>query len=339
MLEIYSMLIFVCASQVDGATGLDFWAVVAPALAARAAELNAQELSMSCWAASHALGATSHAASGEPAAVAALVAALGAAAAAACGHGTLARSPQQVATVALALAKLGCTNRTHLAALSHAARNSDARASLSISSSNSSHSNSHSSSSSSSKSSSHSSRGRPCGLGRFGWVDLDNLASGFARHELQWRSPKLVAALSKAAANLLAPGAASTQGDFQDHASSDRSSHKRPTTHRSSVCPPRNVANVLTSVAKLASTCKQLPLATTLALAACHRLRPHGDHDEGNDVSSFNLRDCANAAWGLAVLGGGLGHQGEEFEALQACVAALGRRGAQCLGQQVARFT
>jgi hypothetical protein len=277
---------------------------------------------MCCWAASTSLHGSStssfDAVSTEPAAVAALVQALGEAACNACVAHTL-HVPQQVSTIVLALAKLGTTSRTHLAALSRAARKSkDSKLNPGHSSSD-------------------SKGGR---LGEYGWIDLDNLASGFARHELQWRSPKLVKGIAIAAANLL-----STSPPKQRYSHDEKEGGEtiRTSTH----LPPRSVANVLTSVAKMASTCKQLHLAAPLVVATCQTLCCDGG-DESNDYSmvdaplplspvllSFNLRDCANAAWGLGVLSGGVTDSSKDYAAVQRCVASLGQRGASCLGQQV----
>jgi hypothetical protein len=95
---------------------------------------------------------------------------------------------QQLATITLAYTKLGCTTRAHLRCFSHAAR-------------------------------------ERMKTGDFKAQDLDNLASGFGRHELQFKSKKLVTALALAGTELL----------------------------RDARMPPRNAANLLMAVAKLAS--------------------------------------------------------------------------------------
>lgn len=272
---------------------------------------------MCCWAASTSLHGSSSsfssATSTAPAAVATLVQALGGGACNACSAQTL-HVPQQVSTIVLALGKLGATDRTHLAALSRAARkgNDDKLCTASGS-------------------------GRAYkygGLGNYGWVDLDNLTSGFARHELQWRSPKLVKGIANAAANLLL------------------TSSEQQQSHKSNVLlPSRSIANVLTSVAKMASTCKQLQLASLLVVATCRALLSpdvtskecaQNDNYSPDDpiplhplLLNFNLRDCANAAWGLGVLSGGVDASSKEYAGVQRCVASLGQRGADCLDQQV----
>jgi len=274
---------------------------------------------MCCWAASASLQGSASLLSGavstEPAAVALLVQVLGEAACNACSAQTL-HVPQQVSTIVLALGKLGATNRTHLASLSRAARKGK-KDKLSTSTA-----------SGSGKAY------KDGGLGSYGWVDLDNLTSGFARHELQWRSPKLVRAIANAAANLLL------------------SSSEQQQSHRSTaLLPPRSIANVLTSVAKMASTCKQLQLASPLVVATCQALLSpdltskecaQNDNYSSDDpiplhplLLNFNLRDCANAAWGLGVLSGGLNEGSMEYAGVQGCVASLAQRGADCLDHQV----
>jgi hypothetical protein len=159
---------------------------------------------------------------------------------------------QQLSTITLSLIKLGCSDRAVLKNLSKASR---------------------------------------LKLGDFTGQDLDSLASGFARHELKWRSPKLVAALSLATATLL-------QSNGQQSPS------------------PRNLANLLSSVAKLSSTCKGPCEGTKeLVCAASREMLQLGC------LSDFNLKDLANSAWGFAILG----------HAQQACMLEIGRHAAPLL--------
>lgn len=82
--------------------------------------------------------------------------------------------------------------------------------------------------------------------------DLDNLASGFARHELRWRSAKLVTALSGAGVALLeGEGKEGKEGKKRN-----RSKEVMEGKGGKEAVPPRNLANLLTAVAKLSSTVK-----------------------------------------------------------------------------------
>lgn len=116
----------------------------------RATDLNAQELSMCSWAAAQAVGSCS-----QPSAPPALCRALAAAA--------LVSAPsmdaQQLATAALSLVKLGCTDGPTLKQIARASRKA---------------------------------------MPHFGPQDLDNLASAYARLP-RWRAPKLVRAIAEAA--------------------------------------------------------------------------------------------------------------------------------------------
>ena len=162
---------------------------------------------------------------------------------------------QQVATITLAITKLGSPARATLKMLAKIARER---------------------------------------IHEFKAQDLDNLASGFSRHELQFRSPKLVAALSRAGAQQM----------------------------RRERMPPRNIANLLMAVAKLVSTCKhQCKGSEELASAATDLLTPQR-------LAEFNLRDLANAAWGLAIM----------QHAERACMQAIGRQAAQTLNTAAEKF-
>jgi len=155
---------------------------------------------------------------------------------------------QQLATITLALTKLGCESRDTLKTLAKAAR---------------------------------------VRMSAFNAQDLDNLASGFSRHELQFRSPKLVAALARAGAALM----------------------------RRQRMPPRNMANLLMAVAKLVSTCKEACDGTEeLAVAAAKQMSKER-------LAEFNLRDLANAAWGLAIM----------QHTLPKCMKRIGRQAAKSL--------
>ena len=246
-----------------GGGSLGFWGLFAGTVTARVAELNALELSTCAWAAAHGLA---HATNDVGAALPALCAALAAKA------GTLAlageMSPQQLATVALSLCKMGCVDRESLKAVEDAARKR---------------------------------------IKEFTPQDLDNLASGFARHELQWKSKKLVVSLALQGA---AAVARKEVGDDAFFKNMDR------------VAPPRNVANLLTAIAKLASTAKCCGCqgARTFANASAAALT-----DEGR-LDAFNLKDLANAAWGLAILGR------EANEKIAACMRSIGRAAVPLLG-------
>ncbi|KAJ1471271.1 hypothetical protein T484DRAFT_1844745 [Baffinella frigidus] len=198
---------------------LDFWALFAAAVEKRALELNAQELSMCTWAAAQAL-ATSTAAS--PPSVASFTRSLVQqelsmctwAAAQALATSTAASPPsvasftaavstatnkladtleaQQLATLAAALTKLGLRKLTTLAAALTKLGCSERRTLLALA------------------------KGARRRVREFNAQDLDNLASGFARHELQ------------AGAALF--------------------SRER--------APPQNIANLLLAIAKLVSTAK-----------------------------------------------------------------------------------
>ncbi|KAL1512202.1 hypothetical protein AB1Y20_005466 [Prymnesium parvum] len=147
-------------------SALDFWALLADELGRRAFSLNAQELSMCSWAAAQAVGGV---ACGRP--PAALCAALCAAARSL----ALQMDAQQLATVALALVKLGAAERETLRQLARASRRR---------------------------------------MLEFGPQDLDNLASAYARLAA-WRAPKLVASIATAGCELLlsANGAARAPAD------------------------------------------------------------------------------------------------------------------------------
>eukprot|EP00614_Pseudopedinella_elastica_P012088 CAMPEP_0172610006 /NCGR_PEP_ID=MMETSP1068-20121228/29885_1 /TAXON_ID=35684 /ORGANISM="Pseudopedinella elastica, Strain CCMP716" /LENGTH=448 /DNA_ID=CAMNT_0013413631 /DNA_START=1 /DNA_END=1347 /DNA_ORIENTATION=- len=125
-------------------------------------------------------------------------------------------------------------------------------------------------------------------MSNFTAQDLDNLASGFARHELRWRSRKLVTALSAAGAAMFKAG----------------------------TFPPRNSANLLTAVAKLSSTAKGSCDGTREFVAAAS-----ADIMSTGRLESFNLKDLANAGWGLAILG----------QVKSACMVAIGRHAASKL--------
>jgi hypothetical protein len=215
---------------------LNFWTLFAPAARARVHEFNAQELSMLVWASAQALaqvriaigmaasppalplwlrakarthkpeprdakqdfhcqwltGCVVQVSSADPALqdqVCSLASSFACAARTLAEDGAL--EAQQLATLALALAKLGlrAADRTALTALARAAR---AR------------------------------------MGELNAQDLDNLSAALSRHELHFRSPKMVAALSAAGSALL--------------------QRRR--------MPPRNAANLLMAVAKLVATCR-----------------------------------------------------------------------------------
>ena len=158
--------------------------------------------------------------------------------------------PQQLATITLSLTKLGCASREALKTLAKAARGL---------------------------------------IHAFNAQDLDNLASGFSRHELQFRSPKLVAALAKAGAAIMG--------------------QQR--------MPPRNMANLLMAVAKLVSTCKEECDGTEeLAAAAAEQMTKER-------LADFNLRDLANAAWGLAIM----------QHSQPKCMKRIGRQAAKSIGK------
>ena len=151
---------------------------------------------------------------------------------------------QSLATTVLSLCKLGCVDRNALAALEDEAVTR-------------------------------------MGKGEFSPRDLDNLSSGYARHELQWSSKSLVVALARAGADAIGK-ACSTDSNGEEV-----------------FAPPRNVGGLLTAVAKLASTakCCGCEAASTLASTAAVALLRPGRLDD------FNLKDLASAAWGLAILG------------------------------------
>ena len=244
------------ARRGGGGGSLGFWALFAPTVTARVAELNALELSTCAWAAAHGLA---HATHDVGAAVPALCAALAAKASVLALAGEM--SPQQLATVALSLCKMGCVNREALKAVEDAARKR---------------------------------------IKEFTPQDLDNLASGFARHELQWKSKKLVVALA-----LQGAAAVARKDDVGGDAFFQNMER---------VAPPRNVANLLTAVAKLASTAKCCGCqgARTFANASAAALV------EAGRLDAFNLKDLANAAWGLAILGR------EANEKIAACMRRIG---------------
>ena len=130
---------------------LDFWTLLAPEVERRVTTFNAQELSMCCWAAAQAVG--SWVGSERPAQ---FEAALSAAA----RQASSTMDAQQLATIALSLVKLGCTDRETLKRLAKASRRR---------------------------------------LHDFKPQDLDNLASAYARLGT-WSAPKLVASIAAAGA-------------------------------------------------------------------------------------------------------------------------------------------
>lgn len=133
---------------------LDFWALLAPDVERRAMQLNAQELSMSCWAAAQAMG--SWTGTQAPVKFEKMMAA-------AATRMTPHMDAQQLATIALSLVKLGCTNPITLKSIAKASRRN---------------------------------------LHAFKPQDLDNLASAYARLGT-WNAPKLVAAIAAAGAATL----------------------------------------------------------------------------------------------------------------------------------------
>jgi hypothetical protein len=196
----------------------------------------------------------------SPATIAAFASAAGAAVRTLATH---IDSAQQVATIVLSLTKLGCAatpQQEALQLLSDAAQ-------------------------------------RLLPLGHFNPQDLDNLASGFSRHELCWRSRKLVQALSEASVAVLARSAAA-----------------------GSVFPPRNLANLLTALAKLKSNLKTRGAKERDGTAALSRAAA-ADLLRAQRLQEFSMKDCANAGWGLAILG----------DPQPACMAAIGRRAADLL--------
>lgn len=225
----------------------DFWRLFAPAIVQRVSEFNAQELSMCTWAAGQAMSSWSEDAGGMG------VSRVTGVLADAVLKKAQAMNAQQIATLALALVKLGCTDQETLRQLAKAARNK---------------------------------------MREFKPQDLDNLASAYARLGT-WTAPKLVKSIAAAGAHLLEEG------------------------HRNSF-PPRNLSNLVCGVAKLAAACPEKTLGAlavvSLSHAASEKILTH--------LAEFNVRDLANAAWGLAALGGA-DHQ---------CMRAIAKRAASTLG-------
>ena len=308
---------------------LDFWAWLAPACAARAAEFNGPELSMCCWAAAATVssssssggsgcsgsggsgsGAVDEALSPLEAAVAAFAVAAGRAAGALASGGGL--EPQQLAMLVLALTKLGCGDRPALRDLSRACRRLS--------------------------STKPPSRG-PCSPCCFSPQDLDNIGSGFARHELRWRSAKLVRWLAEAGAAAVARGVTGHGGGGGGGSGWGGGG--------GGGVSPKNLANLLAAVAKLQSICKEKRAcgggSKALSSAAVAVFAGPGSDSV---LAAFNLKDAANAAWGLSLLGpawgawggdaaadagAGCWQDGDAGAAFAAALRALGTRAASLL--------